>query len=58
MQAYQTNFKKTYQRIYSQHGVLGFYSGFLVNSLRVVAKQIYRWPLQIALFGFYNNFFE
>jgi len=28
-----------------------------VNSLRVASKQLYRWPLQISLLGFFNNTF-
>lgn len=28
-----------------------------MNSLRVASKQIYRWPLQISLLGFFNNTF-
>jgi len=38
-------------------GIKGFYSGFSVNSLRVASKQLYRWPLQISLLGFFNNTF-
>jgi hypothetical protein len=26
--------------------------------MRVASKEIYRWPLQIALFGFYRNIFD
>ncbi len=55
MQAYQSNFKNTFNKIYQNKGFLGFYSGFLINSLRIASKQVYRWPLQIGLFGFYNN---
>lgn len=55
MQAYQTDLGLTIKRIYENKGVKGFYSGFVVNTVRVVSRQFYRWPLQIGLFGYYTR---
>lgn len=57
MQAYQKNFIQTFNHIYKMSGLKGFYSGFTVNAMRVASKQIYRWPLQIGLLGFFNTMF-
>ena len=58
MQTYQTGFINTTKDIYHSKGLFGFYSGFLVNSLRVASKQLYRWPLSIAFFGLYGDLFK
>lgn len=58
MQAYQSNFKNTFNNIYNKNGIFGFYSGFIINALRIASKQLYRWPLQIGLFGYYSKLFD
>lgn len=38
---------ETYQKM----GLRGFYSGVVINGARAIAKQLYRWPLMLALPG-------
>ena len=40
---------ETIQRIYQQHGLKGFYAGYIPNCLRMAFKQLYRTPLMIYL---------
>lgn len=35
--------------IYKESGILGFYRGYIPNTIRVVYKQLYRFPLMIYL---------
>jgi len=44
--------------IYKNKGIKGFYSGFLVNLLRAVIKQAYRWPLNIYLISYFRDQFK
>ena len=54
MQTYQKCFSQTFQTIYQRKGILGFYSGFVINSMRVGSKQLYRWPMTLLFFGIYQ----
>lgn len=40
---------ETTKMIYNQHGIAGFYKGYVPNTLRVIYKQLYRFPLMIYL---------
>lgn len=40
---------ETTKSIYSQFGIAGFYKGYIPNTLRVMYKQLYRFPLMIYL---------
>lgn len=42
-------------KIYVLKGFYGFYSGFFPNMVRILSKQIYRYPLMILLPVFYKN---
>ena len=55
MQSRQSTTFKTIQEINELKGWRGFYSGFTINSMRVVSKQMYRWPLWVSLTAFYND---
>lgn len=50
------------QNIYKNYGIIGFYSGFIPNTVRVALKQFYRFPLMIFLPSFvkkqYKNIFK
>jgi len=41
----------TAKRIWSEKGPLGFYRGYVPNSVRVASKQVYRYPLMLVLPG-------
>lgn len=43
--------------IYSEFGLIGFYSGFLPNCIRVMIKQAYRWPMMIFFPNFYSKLY-
>lgn len=49
MQSENIHFRAAAEQIYQKKGLKGFYSGFLINSLRVMSKQAYRWPLNVYL---------
>ncbi len=44
--------------IYQKKGLKGFYSGFAVNSLRVMSKSAYRWPLNVYLMSEFRKIFK
>jgi|GEM_PF-1414810 len=37
------------KNIYHNKGILGFYRGYIPNTVRVVIKQIYRWPMMLFI---------
>ena len=37
------------KQIYRTNGLAGFYRGYVPNTLRVVLKQIYRWPMMLFI---------
>jgi hypothetical protein len=37
------------KRIYQTKGLRGFYRGYVPNTLRVIIKQIYRWPMMLFI---------
>ncbi len=37
------------KNIYRNKGILGFYRGYIPNTVRVVIKQIYRWPMMLFI---------
>lgn len=41
--------------IYQEKGLTGFYRGFTPNLIRVIIKQLYRWPMMIYFPQFYNK---
>jgi hypothetical protein len=55
MQALSKESGATISDIYASKGIAGFYSGFLINTVRVLSKQIYRWPLMIGLSTYYQS---
>jgi hypothetical protein len=55
MQAKNISASQSYRDIISAKGYKGFYSGFVINSLRVASKQAYRWPLNLFLINFYQQ---
>ncbi len=46
--AYKSSFSIV-RAIYNRSGVKGFYSGVIPNGIRLTGKQIYRWPMMLAL---------
>lgn len=55
MQAENSTIRESFKSIVSKKGYLGFYSGFVVNTLRVMSRQIYRWPLTLTLLSFFRK---
>jgi hypothetical protein len=44
--------------IYQNKGLKGFYSGFVINAMRVMSKSAYRWPLNVYLIMKFRKIFE
>lgn len=43
------------KKIYGSHGVRGFYSGAIPNSVRLAGKQSYRYPMMLSFPGFFKE---
>ena len=58
MQSNNLSLRQSVRQILHKKGMKGFYSGFLVNTLRSISKQAYRWPLNIYLLSAFRKMFS
>ncbi len=46
---------ETIKKVYNANGWRGFYTGAVPNGIRMMSKQVYRWPLQMELLSQFQD---